>query len=178
MGYFLLCPVRRFGQNPDKILSPYVGSGMTVLDIGPGMGFFTLPMARLVGPAAKVVCVDVQPKMLDALRSRAAEAGLADRIDARVCATTSLGIGDLAGKVDFVLAFAVAHEIRDTRRLFGEIAAAMKPGARCLLAEPRFHVSVREFDRTPTTARECGLQPNDGPRIRMSHAAVLVRTVD
>ena len=82
-------PVGRFGQNPVKILSPYVGSGMTVLDIGPGMGFFTLPMARLVGPAGKVVCADVQPKMLDALRRRAAEAGLADRIDARVCAWMS-----------------------------------------------------------------------------------------
>jgi len=175
MGYSLLCPVRRLGQNPERILSPYTGSGMTVLDIGPGMGFFTLPMARLVGPNGKVVCVDVQAKMLAALRGRAAKVGLADRIDARVCDVTSLGIADLAGKVDFVLAFAVVHEVRDTQRLFGEIAGAMNPGARCLLAEPRFHVSVRAFERTLAVAQECGLQMRDNPRIRMSRAAVLVR---
>ena len=41
MGYLLLCPFRRLGQNPDKILRPYVSNGMTVLEVGPGMGFFT-----------------------------------------------------------------------------------------------------------------------------------------
>jgi ubiquinone/menaquinone biosynthesis C-methylase UbiE len=178
MGYLLLCPLRRWGQNPDKILSPYVESGMTVLDVGPGMGFFTLPMARLVGSAGKVVSVDAQEKMLTVIRRRATEAGLAARIDTRHCQPMTLGIGDLAGKVDFVLMFAVAHEIRDTQRLFGEIAGAMRPGARCLLAEPRFHVSVLEFDRTLAAARKCDLQPGDCPRIRMSHATVLVRTAD
>ena len=176
MGYLLLCPIRRWGQDPEEILAPYVAGGMTVLEVGPGMGFFTLPMARLVGPAGKVVCADVQPKMLEALRNRAAEAGLAARIDTRVCKATSLGIGDLAGKVDFVLAYAVAHEIRDVQRLFAEIAVAMKPGAGCLLAEPRFHVSVREFARTLAVAQACGLQVGGRPRIRMSQAAVLVRS--
>lgn len=60
-------------------------SGMTILEVGSGMRFFTLPMARMVGPRGTVVCLDVQPEMLDALRRRAAKAGLADRIDARAC---------------------------------------------------------------------------------------------
>ena len=176
MGYFLLCPVRRFGQNPDKILSPYIRTGMTVLDVGPGMGFFTLPMARLVGAAGTVVCIDVRSKMLDALRRRAAKAGLADRIDARICQPTSLGIGDLSGKADFVLLFAVTHEVPDADGLFEEVARAMKPGGRCLLAEPRFHVPVREFDRMLAAARQHGLHQANCPKIRTSHAALLVRT--
>ena len=172
MGYFLLCPVRRFGQNPEKILSPYVGSGMTVLDIGPGMGFFTLPMARLVGPTGKVVCLDVQLKMLDAVRHRADKAEVADRIETRVCEPMSLGIGDLAGKVDVVLLFAVVHEVPDTPRLFREIAQAMRPGARCLVAEPKLHVSERDFEQTIATANEQGLELAERPVIWGSRTGV------
>lgn len=175
MGYFLLCPVRRFGQNPLRILAPYVTSGVTVLEVGPGMGFFTLPMARMVGPVGKVVCVDVQGRMLTAVQRRAGKAGLADRIDARTCQPTALGIGDLAGRVDFVFLFAVVHEIPDTLRLFGEIAQAMKPGARCLIAEPKFHVSTVDFDRTVAVAAQQGLPLVARPRIMGSHAAVLKR---
>ena len=72
LGYFLLCPLRRLGQKPEKILAPFVSEGMTALDIGPGMGYFSLPMAQMVGPGGKVLCVDVQEKMLRSLGSRAA----------------------------------------------------------------------------------------------------------
>ena len=74
-GYFLANRLRMLPQNPYKILAPYVKEGMTVLDFGSAMGFLSLPMAQIVGPGGKVVCVDVQPKMLRVLRRRAAEAG-------------------------------------------------------------------------------------------------------
>lgn len=48
---------------------------MTVLDVGSAMGFFSLPMAEMVGPGGKVVCIDVQLKMLQVLRRRAVEGG-------------------------------------------------------------------------------------------------------
>lgn len=70
MGYLLLCPFRRIGQNPGKILAPYVTNGATVLEVGPGMGFFTLPVAKMAGPNGKVVCVDLQEEMLAMLASR------------------------------------------------------------------------------------------------------------
>ena len=60
VGYLLVCPIRRWFQAPDKILSPYITEGMTVLDIGPAMGFFTIPAARMVGYSGKVIAVDVQ----------------------------------------------------------------------------------------------------------------------
>ena len=44
MGYLLMCPLRRLGQNPDRMLAPFVATGMTVMEVGPGMGFFTLPL--------------------------------------------------------------------------------------------------------------------------------------
>ena len=50
VGYILASPVRKLWQNPARILGPFVQPGMTVLEPGPGMGFFTLELARLVGP--------------------------------------------------------------------------------------------------------------------------------
>jgi hypothetical protein len=52
LGYLLASPMRRWLENPTKLLAPYVQQGMTVLEPGPGMGFFTLEPARLVGQAA------------------------------------------------------------------------------------------------------------------------------
>ena len=76
LGRLLASPARRLVHDPAAILPPFVTAGMTVLEPGPGMGFFTLELARLVGPRGKVVAVDVQPRMLSGLRRRAAKAGL------------------------------------------------------------------------------------------------------
>src|SRR5512143_2397612 len=105
VGYFLLGPWRRIFKNPDKMLRPYVKEGMTVLDVGSGMGYFSLPMARLVGPKGKVVCVDLQEQMIAGLTRRAERAGLSGNIETRACGEDTLGIGDLKGVVDFVLLF-------------------------------------------------------------------------
>jgi SAM-dependent methyltransferase len=71
LGHVLINPLRRLWQDPRKILAPFVREGMTVLEPGPGMGFFTLELARLVGPSGRVVALDVQSKMLDRLKRRA-----------------------------------------------------------------------------------------------------------
>ena len=84
---------------------------MTVLEPGPGMGFFTLPMSRMVGSAGRIVAIDIQAKMLESLRRRAMKAGTLERIDTRLAQPGSLGIGDLNDRVDFVLAFFMVHEM-------------------------------------------------------------------
>lgn len=173
LGYWLLNPLRRFIHNPDKILSPYVTAGMTVLEIGPGMGFFSLSLARMVGVNGKVICVDVQEKMLRALQRRATAAGLADRIVTRLCTPTSLGLDYVSGEVDFALAFAVVHELPDPASFFAELSAAMKPTALCLVAEPRGHVTLQEFEDSLAIAREKGLDRAPGPVIPWSRTAVL-----
>jgi ubiquinone/menaquinone biosynthesis C-methylase UbiE len=173
MGYFLVSPFRAIGQPPTSILSPYVHEGQTVLEPGPGMGFFTLELARLVGPAGRIVALDIQAKMLERLRRRADKAGLLDRIDARVVAASSLGIGDLAGSVDFTLAFAMVHELPDAAHFFQEAAAACKPGALLLLAEPKGHVKETDFDAELLAASQAGFALLNRPTIKRSHAALL-----
>ena len=76
MGYVLICPLRKLWLNPRKLLIPYVRPGMTVLDVGCAMGFFSLPMAEMVRPEGRVVCVDLQEKMVRKLKRRAEKQGL------------------------------------------------------------------------------------------------------
>jgi tRNA A58 N-methylase Trm61 len=150
-------PFRRLIQDPAPIVSPYVRAGMTVLEPGPGMGFFTLELARLVGPSGHVIAVDVQPQMIVGLRRRARRAGLLGRIDARVVPPTSMGLDDVKGGVDVVFAFAVVHEMPRAASFFGEAAGAMKSGATLLLAEPAGHVDEAKFERELAAATHAGL---------------------
>ena len=101
VGYLLVSPIRRWFQDPEKILSPYINEGMTVLDIGPGMGFFTIPAARMVGDSGRVIAVDLQDKMLKSLVKRAEKAGVAGRIVTKLCEPDNLGVSDL---IDLCLA--------------------------------------------------------------------------
>ncbi len=73
-------PLRRLIHNPERILCELVRSGDTALDLGCGMGVFSIPLARLVGPSGKVICVDLQEQMLAGVRRRAERAGVAQRI--------------------------------------------------------------------------------------------------
>ncbi len=172
LGYFLANPLRRLFQNPEKILSPYIKHGMKVLEVGPGMGFFSIPMARLVGEKGRIYCVDMQEKMLKSLQRRASKRNLLDRIDIRLCSESSLQINDLAGIVDFALAFAVVHEVPDQKQLFSEIIQSLKKDGLLLISEPQGHVTKEEFQNTLSIVQNKGMKLLDSPNIRKSHSAV------
>jgi ubiquinone/menaquinone biosynthesis C-methylase UbiE len=171
VGYILVSPIRRWFQDPDKILSPYISAGMTVLDIGPGMGFFTIPAARMVGDSGRVIAVDLQEKMLKSLVKRAEKAGVAKRIVTKLCEPDSLGVSD---PIDLCLAFNVVHEVPDASALFSEIKAILKPTGRLLLAEPgTWHISEKDFEGTLAKASTEGFKLIARPEIRGSQSALL-----
>jgi SAM-dependent methyltransferase len=173
LGYLLASPLRRWLEDPSKLLAPYVRAGMTVLEPGPGMGFFTLELARLVGPTGRVVAPEIQPRMIAGLKRRAAKAGLDGRVETRQATPQTLGVDDLAGCADFGLVYAVVHEMPDTGFFFKEAAAALKPGANLLLAEPAGHVKLTEFEAELALAADAGLEVVERPSIRRSRAALL-----
>lgn len=173
-GYFIDNPLRRLLHRPEEILGPYVKPGMTVMDVGCGMGWFSIPMARMVGQQGCVVAVDVQQKMLDVLRKRAEKAGVADRIRLHHCQPSSIGIDD---PVDFVLASWSAHEVPDLENFLGEIGACLRPDGRFLVAEPRFHISSKAFRSMVSTARGIGLTVVEEPHVRMSMAVVFAKEI-
>ena len=175
VGYLLLFPLRRWRQNPQKWLGPFVREGMVVVEPGPGMGFFTLDLARMVGPAGRVVAIDVQEKMLAALRRRAARQGLAERIDLRLAKPDRLGVDDLAGRVDLVVAIFVVHEMPDGDGFFAEAHRALRPGGRLLFVEPKGHVKKDAFEKSIAAAERAGLAREEGPPFGSAHGAVLRR---
>jgi SAM-dependent methyltransferase len=160
-------------QDPAAIVRPYVGVGMTVLEPGPGMGFFTLELAHLVGASGRIVAVDSQPQMIAGLRRRACKAGLINRIDARVVPPTSIGLDDKAGAIDFAFVFAVLHEMPATGPFFAQAARALRPGAALLLAEPAGHVDEAKFGGELAAAAHAGLTLMSNPPIDKYRTALL-----
>ncbi len=176
LGRLLASPIRRFWHDPARILASHVREGMTVLEPGPGMGFFTLELARRVGPSGHVVAVDIQPRMLDGLRRRLAKARLLERVDIRLAQPDSMGLAGLDGAVDFALVFAVVHELPAQGAFFAEVSRALKPGAALLLVEPSGHVNAARFEAELADAAKAGLKPVERPSIPHSRAALLSLT--
>ncbi|MFA4947377.1 MAG: class I SAM-dependent methyltransferase [Candidatus Krumholzibacteriia bacterium] len=172
VGWFLASPIRRFAHNPHKILAPHIRPGMTVLDLGPGMATFTLDLARFAGPTGRVIAADVQPRMLEQVEKRAAKAGLLHRIETRLVGNDGSWAGDLAGTVDFALAFYMVHEVPDARAFFTLVRSTLAPGGKLLLVEPKMHVSARAYAGSIDAARQAGFEIVDSPKIARSRSTL------
>jgi 2-polyprenyl-3-methyl-5-hydroxy-6-metoxy-1,4-benzoquinol methylase len=146
MGYLLASPLRKLRDNPEAMLGPYLRPGMTVLDVGCAMGFFSLPMARMGGEEGRIICVDLQERMMRVLQKRARRAGLASRIETRICAPESLGLADLSGAVDFALVYAVLHEVPDRQRFLREIHQTLRRDGMLFFGEPPGPVPPEDYE--------------------------------
>jgi ubiquinone/menaquinone biosynthesis C-methylase UbiE len=163
-------PLRKLVHNPQKILSPFVESGATVLDVGCGVGYFSLGLAKLVGEKGKVIAVDLQPQMLAGLTKRAQAAGLESRIHPQLCQPDKIGA---TGPVDFALAFWMVHEVRQHEEFLREIFSILKPGGKFLIVEPVIHVSGKDFERTVAFSQKIGYTVADTPRVAASRTVLL-----
>ena len=166
MGYLLNLPLRKLFESPKKLLKPLTQPGMTVLEPGCAMGYFSLPLARMVGTKGLVVCVDVQEKMIRALRRRAKRAGLLDRLETSVCEKDSLGLDKWRDQVDLVCAMHVVHEMPDTAAFLEQVFDVLKPGGKLLVMEPKGHVSVEAFQAMSRQAEQIGLKKSDYPPLK------------
>ena len=176
VGYLLLNPLRKLLENPDKILGQFVREGMIDLEPGCGMGYFTLPLARMVGPRGRVIAVEVQAKMLSALDRRARKANLVDRIKLRRIGAEGLGVEDLVGQVDFAVAIHMVHEVPEQAFFFEGVWKALKPGGKLLVIEPKGHVSEAQLKQTLTAAENAGFRQEPLPGKVGGRSGLLVKT--
>ncbi len=165
-------PLRRLFQNPARILAGLVEPGQTAADIGCGMGYFTVPLAGLVGPQGRVLAIDLQEKMLAGVQRRAARSGVSERI--QLCRAAPDGLG-VAGPVDFVLTHWMLHEVPDQARFLKEVHKLLLPGGNWLLVEPIIHVTKAMFARTVAVGQSVGFTPVSTPRIGASRAVLFTR---
>ena len=97
------------------------------------------------------------------------------RVECRLADASGTQTADLAGKVDFVLAFAVVHELTDPQKFFRESFIALKPGGRLLFSEPSDHIDQSEFAESLDRARKAGFAVESTPIIRACRSAVLAK---
>jgi ubiquinone/menaquinone biosynthesis C-methylase UbiE len=172
--FWLVNPLRRLVESPDELVGPYVEPGMTVLDPGCGFGYFSLPLAQMVGPEGRVVCVDLEPRAVERLKRRAAKKGLADRIDARPCEARSLGLDDYRGRIDLVTVMNTLHEFEDLPGFLDQAVALLKPGGRMLVVEPKGHVNKDNFAAELELCRRAGFRELDPPPCAARRPAALL----
>jgi ubiquinone/menaquinone biosynthesis C-methylase UbiE len=165
-------PLRRFLHDPAALLSPYVREGMTVADLGCGMGYFSLALASLVGESGIVIAVDIQQEMLAITAKRAERAGVAARIHPVLAASDDIAVRE---SVDFALAFWMAHEVEDAVRFFRQVRAVLKDQGMMLVAEPKMHVGPQRFQEVQQAARDAGLRMIDAPPVRWSRTMLLAK---
>ncbi len=91
-GYTLNWNIRRIVHSPERILAPYLKAGQTMLDVGCGMGYFTIPAARLLGEGGRIIAADMQQEMLDGGLRRFIETGfrIVERPRIAICRTAVL----------------------------------------------------------------------------------------
>ncbi|MCJ7783281.1 MAG: class I SAM-dependent methyltransferase [Desulfobacterales bacterium] len=162
--------IRRWLQDPHKILRPYIEEGMTVLDIGCGPGFFSIDMAQMVGRSGRVIASDLQEGMLQKLRDKIHGTELEERFTLHQCEENKVGV---SVNVDFVLAFYMVHEVPNPKKFFEEIKSILKPNGQMLIVEPPFRVSKKAFEETVRKAQDAGLKPVEGPKVLLSKTVIL-----
>jgi 2-polyprenyl-3-methyl-5-hydroxy-6-metoxy-1,4-benzoquinol methylase len=162
-------PLRGLVHDPSAILGDLVRPGDRVIDLGCGLGFFTLALARLVGAGGTVVAVDLQEEMLRRTRRRAERCGLAERVAFRQCAPDRIGV---EGVADFVLALWMVHEVSQPDSFLAEIWSLLRPSGHLLVAEPKGHVPESFFARTVERARKAGFLTGPGPAVRFSRVVL------
>jgi len=162
--------IRRWIQNPQKILSPYIEEGMIVLDIGCGPGFFSIDMAQMVGKSGRVIAADLQEEMLQKLRDKIQGTELEERVTLHKCEEKKIGVSE---HVDFVLLFYMVHEVPNVEGFFSEIETILKPNGQVFMVEPPFHVSKKAFENTIKKANDAGLAFVGRPKLFLNKAAIL-----
>ena len=162
--------IRRWLQNPQKILKPYIEEGMTVLDVGCGPGFFSIDMAQMVGKSGRVIASDLQEGMLQKVSDKIKGTELEKRITLHKCEENKIGVSE---HVDFVLLFYMVHEIPNKEEFFNEIGTILSPNGQVLIVEPPFHVSKSAFEETVRKARDTGFTDVEGPNVLFSKTVIL-----
>jgi ubiquinone/menaquinone biosynthesis C-methylase UbiE len=121
-------PDREAWQKPEEVMDAVgVADGTHVADLGAGGGWFTVRLARRVGPNGMVYAEDIQREMIAAIERRVQSQGLRN-------VRTILGTEDdprlAAGSVDAALIVDSYHEMRAPVPLLRRVAAALRPGGK------------------------------------------------
>jgi len=126
-------PFRRKIQPPDETAIRHgIKPGMSVLEVGPGNGTYTLGAARQVGPTGEMVTIDIEPKMIARVQQKIANTGITN-IEARVADVYDLPFDDAS--FDLIYMIAVINEIPDFPQALKQFYRLLKPTGKLVFSE-------------------------------------------
>ncbi len=126
---------RETTEQPEKVLDALkIAPGSTVADIGAGTGYFSLRLAKRVGPQGRVLATDIQPQMLAMLSENMRAAGVRN-IEPILCTPTDAKLAE--GQLDLALMVDVYHELASPAETLTQVRRALKPEGRLVLVEYR-----------------------------------------
>jgi len=132
---WLVRPEREQEEQPDAMLDALkIRAGETVADVGAGVGYTSLRLAKRVGPKGLVLATDLQPEMLRMLSANVKEAGLKNIRPIR-CTPTDPKLPE--EQVDLILMVDVYHECTEPETTLKGLRKALRPGGRLVLVEFR-----------------------------------------
>lgn len=143
-------PLRRRVMDPEAVVRGMaLGPGMRVLEIGPGGGMFTAVLARQANGAA-IVCLDVQPGMVEKVRTR-----LGERAAGFACGdAAALPLAEQS--IDRILLVSVLGEVPDRAAALRECFRVLRPGGIAVIAEALPDPDFIPPRRLAREAREAG----------------------
>ncbi|MBI3245246.1 MAG: methyltransferase domain-containing protein [Deltaproteobacteria bacterium] len=147
-------------QQPEKVLDAlHIQLGNTVADIGAGTGYFSLRLAKRVGPQGRVLATDIQPQMLAMLKDNMRAAGLGN-IELLLCTPTDAKLPEKS--LDLALMVDVYHELEYPEATLAQVRRALKPEGRLVLVEYRGedpNVPIKPEHKTTLTQLRTEIEP-------------------
>jgi len=131
---------------------------MRVLEVGPGPGVYTLPLARRVassGEDGSVTCLEIQPQMIEMLRERLRAGGMGN---VEVIQGDGQQVALPDDSFDMVFLVDVVGEVPDKAALFRECARVLKPGGTLAVTEQISDPDFRAPNTVRTLATDAGLR--------------------
>jgi len=126
---------REATEQPEKVLDALnIAPGSTVADIGAGTGYFSVRLAKRVGPQGRVLATDIQPQMLALLSENMRAAGI-HNIEPILCTPMDAKLPE--GQLDLALMVDVYHELAYPEETLAQVRRALKLDGRLVLVEYR-----------------------------------------
>ena len=154
-----------------EVLQPTAGE--RILEVGPGAGYYAIPVAQRVGPTGMLTVVDIDDDMLATTVRRLDKRGLGDRVEALRADAASLPLGD--DSFHAALLVAVLGEVGDRRGTLRELHRVLGPGGRLVIGEVRIDPHAIPVDRLRDETASAGFSLDSQVAGRLGYGARFVR---
>jgi ubiquinone/menaquinone biosynthesis C-methylase UbiE len=142
---------------------------MTVLEIGPGPGFFTTEISKLLNGTGKIIAADLQEAMLLKVKNKLEREKLTN-IQLHKTEEDHINLNE---EVDFILIFYMLHEVPNKKGFLEELKGLLNKNGKILFSEPKLHVKKENFEKSVKLLQSLGFKIVEKPNIFFSRSVLM-----